>query len=436
MKVSRYNNYLFENDCLFIFNSCFNSAVCISDKRLIELALKWEPDSLIDEGLYDVSFVQAMCSQGILLDSNRNETDFVNYLYYKTLRSTTLNIILIVTRNCNFACPYCYEEHEEKQMNIEIMDGIISFIQSKIKEGYNTLEIGWFGGEPLIEFTKIISFMKKIQSAFPTLTIKGSMTTNGYLLTRERLNELCALSINRYQITIDGLENTHNKTRVLRNGLGTWKTIIGNLLSAKDTKLDFSIMLRTNFSEEMTAFSSEWINYIAQTFGDDSRFTFHFEAIKNLGKPSEYALFPEKNTSKLFQEMGETSLENDIPLPMINQTMVPMGMICYAANPHSFVIDYDGTIRKCTVALDDSKNTIGKIGNQGLLHFDAFNYSWWVNYDPYEECKTCSIYPICIGKKCPNGYLSHHGCETIKAAYVIGMKKYIKAYLKQKEDKR
>lgn len=96
---------------------------------------------------------------------------------------------------------------------------------------------------------------------------------------------------------------------------------------------------------------------------------------------------------------------------------------------------YDGTIKKCTVALDDGKNIIGKIGNHGLLHFDVLNYSWWVNYDPYEECKSCSIYPICIGKKCPNGYLSHHGCETIKGAYTIGMKKYIKAYLKQKRDK-
>ncbi|MEU3555803.1 radical SAM protein [Streptomyces fragilis] len=51
---------------------------------------------------------------------------------------------------------------------------------------------------------------------------------------------------------------------------------------------------------------------------------------------------------------------------------------CYAARPNSLVIRANGTIAKCTVALSDPSNTIGRITPQGELRIDNGRLAPWV----------------------------------------------------------
>ena len=428
VKVSKYNNLCFYESDLFVFNPCANAAVRISDPSLASLVKTWKQEELIDEGNYPEDFIQSMLDKGVLVDINRDELDYVNYIYSQYLRPVKLSIIILATRNCNFNCPYCYEKHEDKTMNRDIYSGIIEFIRNKKKEGYSMLEIGWFGGEPLLEYDDICWFMEQLQYNFPDMSITGNMTTNGYLLSVERLNNLTKHLVKHYQITIDGLRDTHNKTRILKNGNGTWDTVFNNLIQASKTDIDFSIGIRTNFTEEMHPLYEKWFDLIKCNFGKDSRFAVHFEAVKNLGIANDYAVFRNSTTDDILSEMGKASIKLELETPIISMLTKPCGAICYAASPHNYLIDYDGTIRKCTVALDDKKNIIGHLGKEGIIDFDLRNFAWWVNYEVYEECKKCSIYPVCFGRKCPNVYFNEQGCNTIKTMYKVGMEKIIHKY--------
>lgn len=56
-----------------------------------------------------------------------------------------------------------------------------------------------------------------------------SLVTNGYLLTSEIVEMLIRNEILSIQITLDGLAKNHNQRRFLRNGDGSFDTILENI---------------------------------------------------------------------------------------------------------------------------------------------------------------------------------------------------------------
>ena len=52
--------------------------------------------------------------------------------------------------------------------------------------------------------------------------------------------------------------------------------------------------------------------------------------------------------------------------------------ICYAAKANSLLIRSDGRIGKCTVALDDDRNTIGRICEDGTIELDNLKLRPWL----------------------------------------------------------
>ena len=61
----------------------------------------------------------------------------------------------------------------------------------------------------------------------------SSMTTNGYFLDCATFEKLSAYNLIDIQITIDGLKQTHDMQRVLKDGSPTFDKIINNLIEIK-----------------------------------------------------------------------------------------------------------------------------------------------------------------------------------------------------------
>lgn len=52
--------------------------------------------------------------------------------------------------------------------------------------------------------------------------------------------------------------------------------------------------------------------------------------------------------------------------------------ICYAGKPNSLGIRANGSLNKCTVALSDDRNSVGKINKDGTLTLNNERYSSWI----------------------------------------------------------
>lgn len=88
------------------------------------------------------------------------------------------------------------------------------------------VDIGFFGGEPLLRSGWIASLLSKTGGG-----IRSSATTNGYLLTPDLFRKLLPLGLRTYQITLDGLPEDHDRMRILFNGKGTWQRTYDNIKS-------------------------------------------------------------------------------------------------------------------------------------------------------------------------------------------------------------
>ena len=70
--------------------------------------------------------------------------------------------------------------------------------------------------------------------------------------------------------------------------------------------------------------------------------------------------------------------------------------ICYAAKPNCFLIRADGTVGKCTVALNSEANNVGKLRGDGTIDMDKIKFlSWSQGFDNLDrEILGCPYYSL------------------------------------------
>jgi len=319
-----------------------------------------------------------------------------------------LNLILLPTEKCNFRCTYCYESFEIGQMSQEISTGIKSLITRRLPD-LDSLVISWFGGEPLIARSVVLdisSFIVESLKRFPNVRYGGSITTNGHLLDLETFETLTSLGVNRFQISLDGPETVHNKTRIQRGGAGTFRQIWDNLIaiSVKSSK-EALILLRIHYSPSTWKYLFDLIEDINSVFGEDKRFVVFFKSIERLGgdNDDEIEVFDKATKEKIKRTLGEALKYDRMRYESANEE----NYICYASQANSFIIRANGDLAKCTVALYEEHNKIGKILPDGKLEIEKQKILPWLHgletrdaktlACPYNQIKKLPI-PVKIGR--------------------------------------
>ncbi len=125
---------------------------------------------------------------------------FLKYL----ISGGLFNINLEVTKRCNAKCDFCDYWKEDPPM--ELRDYV------KVVKKLDPLSVSITGGEPLLrkDLEDIISSLRK---NFGFLYI--SLITNGFLLTYERGIRLWNSGLNELSISLDYLDERHDRERVL-----------------------------------------------------------------------------------------------------------------------------------------------------------------------------------------------------------------------------
>jgi uncharacterized protein len=289
-------------------------------------------------------------------------------------RSNYLNLIILPTEACNFRCTYCYETFENRKMPRPIVTGIKSLIDRRGAD-LDDLEIGWFGGEPLLALDVITEICKHAIDVSKTegFTFRSGMTTNGYFLNQDRFSQCLDHKIDFFQISLDGDPDDHNASRKLASGEGTFDRIWSNLIAMKATRAEFVVMLRLHYTMQNFISVGQFARRIRDVFGDDSRFRFFFHHIARLGGPNDesIAIVSEQDQKQIEAHLWDASGLS--PPPGHDESY-----ICYAAKGNSLVIRSTGRLAKCTVALNDSCNDIGRISENGEVCVDQKKYQRWI----------------------------------------------------------
>lgn len=310
------------------------------------------------------------------------------------LSNKYFELILFITEQCNFRCKYCYEDFKVGRMRPEVIEGIKNFLKNKIKN-LDFLKISWFGGEPLIVKHLVYDLSDYIKnlSDHNKVVYKANMTTNGYLLTNQVMDSLNNFNINSFQISLDGIKEDHNKTRIRVDKKGSFDQIWKNLINLRNTNLDFEIILRIHVHIDNIKNIKLLLDDLINNFSYDNRFKILIKGIFGWQGASRdvYRLVAKKS---FFQEIESLKLylQDKIQLAYKDKA----NSMCYAAMANSLVIRADGSIAKCTVALDNPKNNIGKINPDGSLSINNNLYNKWTESLINDDLKgmQCPMYVI------------------------------------------
>jgi uncharacterized protein len=313
-------------------------------------------------------------------------------------------LIILPTEKCNFRCSYCYEDFLIGKMKEPVIAGIERFMERRVPE-LTELALSWFGGEPLMAKNVVLRIASHASRLCKEngVRLQGGMTTNAYILDYALFEELLSYDQRFFQITFDGWQEGHDVVRKRANGRATFQRIWENVVATRRSSENFHILIRVHLRRDNRATIETLLDHIAETLGGDPRYSLDFEHLRNLGGEGGRSVVEPLTFAELKEVEAELRSRYDAAVarsqgkvvdalpPRVDQAVsaTPIGevrnavsgstpYICYAAKPNSLLVRADGRIGKCTVALSDDRNTIGRINEDGTLTLDNNLLRPWI----------------------------------------------------------
>lgn len=389
-----------------------------SDNAIID---KWIscPDIVPDGENEEILFDQLQKRGYIVTPDDEIEmyNDAKNYCLKKRTQNAAQDdaVCFALTYQCNFKCPYCYEQNNNKSTSIlttEMVDKVFELKHDQISH------IMFYGGEPFLPCN--MDTIKYIIQKAPNSTYAA--ITNGYCLD-EFIDILKKVKVTFLQVTLDGDETIHNQTRVLKNGQPTFSKIIANI--DKCLEENIPIKIRMNISSSNV----------------DSCIKLREELIKKyLGKPLTFELQPifqldpdlrntlsdkisesDNATKHLFRPDTfdyNTILYTYSPIMMYllskQKTFYPICNNCDAETSRRFY-DADGDIYSCILSVGNKNAAIGtyfpefKMKETSLITRTVFTI---------EKCNNCNLAFLCgggcaYGMGASSGNMNQPNCSNI-----------------------
>jgi len=457
MKESKYNFYISDkNDNIYlIYNALKNSLINDNDRRIQDFIkqsngdIKYSPDFLTEDEFCD------LVSSGFIVSNEIDEKQIAIDINKKRLsvlnkKDKKMSLVIAPSLRCNFRCYYCYESTDirknEETMSIEVQSDIISFISKSItKNNIKTVNITWYGGEPLIQSTTIFPMQKKINEICNAYDVKvtSDIITNGILLTPEIFNQLSEMGIKRAQITIDGPEHIHNKRRYYpADPKNNYNIILENIFNSNDnihfdirinidkTNKDFIFnLIEDLIKRKIWPYKKNVSIYIAKVQSDNN--TCYYFSKK------EFVIFQDIVRRFLMDKYNEITKTNKAKLNFHYPTFGGEVKCGYAVFKNSWVISYNGDVFRCWDPLGHKEHAIGTIkdllNNYGKFIFDKIK----LKNTTFQRmgCFDCKIFPIC-GTTCPWDFLSggeERKCSSWKFVLEHRLLSQYKTYLKEPE---
>lgn len=183
---------------------------------------------LINNGtIEDLNLAEKMKLELKKIEEIEMSADDIPSMPGRTLRALCLN----VTSACNLSCIYCFAHGEGKlsgHMSLETALQSLNFLLEK-SNPEATLQIDFFGGEPLLNFDMIKKFV--IEAKKKTDRIKFTLTTNAVLLTEDVLEFLNLENISLI-LSLDGDKIYNDLNRPSSTGESVWATAFTNIKRA------------------------------------------------------------------------------------------------------------------------------------------------------------------------------------------------------------
>ncbi len=338
--------------------------------------------------------------------------------------------IILPTTFCNARCFYCYEnDYPQVQMTAETADKLIDYID-KHREGKD-VSINWFGGEPLVGIQRIDQISQGLKDRGISLT--ASMISNGYLFDEKIVDRSAELwKLQRIQITLDGTEETYNRVKAYVNVHDNpFQRVLRNidLLSSKGIHVNIRLNVDFYNKDDIRILIEE----LGKRYSDNPHVTVYLNMLfNNVGfEPVSHSYDDMITLTNIINEY--TDRLKELKLSFDNRKYLQLTYSqCMADNPHSLMIQPDGSFCRC-----EHENILDSYGDleNGITNLQRLE-KWKETIEPSEQCPMCAVYPACYHlRNCMNNDMP---CiEQFQKINLEKQKKRIRAmYIHKTEEKK
>lgn len=402
---------------ILLFSGATGSLVRLGEKHWRELIKQGHKIRHLDEEKY-----KPLIKSRVLVPINEDEcTSILQGNIQANQKNNCFKVVIVPTSQCNFACDYCGQQHTDNYLDKAHADAIIKQIEHRLeKTNFTTLFIAWYGGEPLLGLNVIRYMLPRLFNVCAKIGVDYTslMATNGVLLTKEIRHELITkLACRRIEFTIDGPADIHNKRRPLKNGGGSYKSIMSNLkalVKESEEKLE-DLSIRVNVDDRNLSSTYSLVDELAEN-GLAGKVRLYFATIHSWGQASGQC-FPlsKQDFAKEEIKIMEHATSRGFP-----QRWLPPRRYgtCLHTSEDDYVVDTNGQVFTCTEVplvpvYNSNKNDIsmqnsgkyyseGKITDTLIEDSIVRRKSTW-----YEEiqsgmwpCSNCYLLGVC-GGACP-----------------------------------
>ncbi|PVZ72235.1 radical SAM/SPASM domain-containing protein [Pelagibaculum spongiae] len=412
-KISQYNIVVqLSTGDVLLFNSVTRAMSKLTVEEYKSYLLFLDGGTEKYEDYSDISLIAGLSQDGFLVDENIDELELVkNQYFYARKNPEVMTLTIAPTMACNLACGYCFQgqDKDTKKITADIPDHIMGLIDHG-SERLKRLSVTWYGGEPLMAKNEIfklsdrmISYCDKGQIDFSAMIV-----TNGYFLTAEVASQLYSRRCHAAQVTIDGLQETHDAMRPMLSGRGSFDVIMSNLAEVLE-QTPLAISLRVNVGRQNVQECHELLIDLAnRKFTEKGNFSVYFAPIDAATVESGTAFDTGLSKLEFSAALADLS-EKSRALGLTGEATPPAGILgmCVAAQDNGYVINHLGDVHKCWDTAHDSEKRVGHISDVAALTESDHGRLWqaWTPFDN-EVCRSCKILPMC-GGHCPHRFVFH-----------------------------
>lgn len=320
-------------------------------------------------------------------------------------------VILILTHKCNLNCVYCYEHNKNDQsINIGLAKDILEK-EMLLEDGLNR-EIEFFGGEPFVEFDKIVALYDFLKSRNWDKKWIVTITTNGTLVHGDIMKWLDQHQENvKVALSVDGTPEMHNINRS-----GSFDQIDLDFFATRNSIVKMTVSVNT------LPFLAEGIIYL------------HERGFKVVRSNLAFGIdWPDENNLSVFsrelRKLADYYIDNprlrpsdilDLPIENINPYSLNYGSRHCGAGVELLAYDIDGIAYPCHTFAPVS--TSKEIAKESLsLSFDKV-VSQELLDDKCNQCIVANVCPNCYGinfSTTGNMYSKDDGyCQMIKVQFI------------------
>lgn len=305
-----------------------------------------------------------------------------------------------LTERCNLACRHCYQSGPVSEMNYEEICGAIADVKTAIEGWANDYamdvspSLNFTGGEPLLRGDLFPILRYAWGCGFTT-----ALMSNGTLVDPVTARQLRRAQVRDIQISLDGLEETHDKLR----GRGSYQRTLAGIRSLAGEGLEVHLNVTVSrlnmkqtkglvsLAEETGAASIAFSRLVPSGRGK--------KLVRQTLTAEEVAAF--YNDLRQYQNHSKVVVTSRDPLAVIAdladdipQTELPIGGC--AAGMFGVTIMADGTVMPCR-RMDLPIGNIKATSFRDLWADSPVLWHLRTRTDYHGGCETCRYWPVCRG---------------------------------------